>query len=183
MCKGGARAHVNFFQHRRKHLWFLCRASVRREPGRGARKLDNEPVPQQHEGGRSPAGPGGSDRQRRNSRKQGTGGNRRDHNADFVLSRGSPSDASHLLGFRYHEELPAHAAGHSNRGGGRRSRGRGNNRPAAPRRAFKKENFLQASYRFVVSDAVDTGKHESDPDAMFDWEDVLQARSRPDAVF
>lgn len=125
---------------------------------------------------------GRGDRGRKNSRRHGTGTSRLEHEGDFTVSR-SPQDASQLLGFRYREEVPAHPAGqggHGRGGGSRRNRGRpAHHRPAPARRPFKKENFLQASYRFVVSDAVDVGKHETDPDAMFDWDDVLQVLPLP----
>eukprot|EP00892_Ulva_mutabilis_P009215 jgi/Ulvmu1/6666/UM003_0304.1 len=151
-----------------------ARANDRRQQGRSERKSKSENIPA--EGGRASAGGGRGDRGRKNSRRQGTGGGQRwEHDADFIVSR-SPSDANHLLGFRFHEELPAHAPGQAGRGGGRRHRGRGGWHRTAPppRRPFKKDNFLQASYRFVVSDAVDAARHAGDADAMFDWEDVLQ---------
>ena len=40
--------------------------------------------------------------------------------------------------------------------------------------AYDRNKFLQANFRFLVSDAVDTRKFESDADLMLDWEDVVQ---------
>ncbi|GAB4820330.1 hypothetical protein N2152v2_007376 [Parachlorella kessleri] len=40
--------------------------------------------------------------------------------------------------------------------------------------AYDRNKFLQANFRFLVSDAVDTRRFESDADLMLDWEDVVQ---------
>lgn len=95
---------------------------------------------------------------KRNIRKSGA----RLDASEFFPSR-SPVNPSHLLGFRQGADSH-YDRGHKKKHGG----GRG------VRQTYKKEHFLQASFRFVVSDAVDVGKHSSDPDAMFDWDDVLQ---------
>ena len=91
--------------------------------------------------------------------------------SEFFPSR-SPGNPSHLLGFRQgadsHDDLPRPRYDRGHRKKGQNSRG--------ARHTYKKEHFLQASFRFVVSDAVDVAKHSSDPDAMFDWDDVLQVR-------
>jgi hypothetical protein len=100
---------------------------------------------------------------KRGSRK---GGARLDA-SEFFPSR-SPVNPSHFFGGRQgtdgHDDQPRHR-GHRRRAGGR-----------GGRLTFKKEHFLQASFRFVVSDAVDVAKHLRDADAMFDWDDVLEVR-------
>ncbi|EFJ45410.1 hypothetical protein VOLCADRAFT_105963 [Volvox carteri f. nagariensis] len=44
---------------------------------------------------------------------------------------------------------------------------------------YDKNKFLQANFRFLVSDAVDVSAYEADADKMFDWDDVLQASRNP----
>jgi hypothetical protein len=47
--------------------------------------------------------------------------------------------------------------------------------PTCPHaQAYDRNKFLQANFRFLVSDAVDARKFESDADLMLDWEDVVQ---------
>ncbi len=42
---------------------------------------------------------------------------------------------------------------------------------------YDKDKFLQANFRFLVSDAVDVSRFEAHADLMFDWDDVLQVGS------
>ncbi|KXZ43366.1 hypothetical protein GPECTOR_92g589 [Gonium pectorale] len=63
---------------------------------------------------------------------------------------GGGTNANHLLNFQYE----------SARGAGGRK--------------YDKNKFLQANFRFLVSDAVDVSAYEADADKMFDWDDVLQ---------
>jgi hypothetical protein len=44
-------------------------------------------------------------------------------------------------------------------------------------RKQRKEAFLQANFRFVVSDRVDAQRYMEQADQMFEWEDVLQVSS------
>ena len=52
--------------------------------------------------------------------------------------------------------------------GGRGRRGRPRSLP------YNRNKFLQANFRFMVSDASDLQRHQTDADLMLDWEDVLQ---------
>ncbi|GLC37445.1 hypothetical protein PLESTM_000585400 [Pleodorina starrii] len=100
-------------------------------------------------------------------------------------SGGATANANHLLNFQY-ESAAARAAGGrgGSRGGGRPgggSRGAGGAVAAARGRyssskpqKYDKNKFLQANFRFLVSDAVDVSAYEADADKMFDWDDVLQ---------
>lgn len=45
------------------------------------------------------------------------------------------------------------------------------------RKAAARNLYVQANYRFVVSDAVNASLHHADADRMFEWEDVLQVSS------
>jgi hypothetical protein len=67
----------------------------------------------------------------------------------------------------------------SGRGGGGAGRGRGRNgRRSGPRpEPYDRNKFLQANFRFLVSDAADLRAHHSDADLMLDWGDVLEASS------
>ena len=59
---------------------------------------------------------------------------------------------------------------------GARSRA-GSGRRAGPRpQPYNRNKFLQANFRFLVSDAADLRRHEADADLMLDWDDVIQAR-------
>ena len=119
--------------------------------------------------------PGATTSAPRNSNKGSKRGNRKSgarlDASEFFPSRSPGNTSQALLGFRQgsdsHEEFPRPRfdRGHRKKGG---QIGRGG------RVTYKKEHFLQASFRFVVSDAVDVAKHSRDPDAMFDWDDVLQ---------
>ncbi len=40
---------------------------------------------------------------------------------------------------------------------------------------YDRNKFLQANFRFLVSDAADLKAHQSDADLMLDWGDVLEA--------
>ena len=72
--------------------------------------------------------------------------------------------------------LPAQARG---RGGGGALGGRGRSgsgRRTGPRpQPYNRNKFLQANFRFLVSDAADLRRHEADADLMLDWDDVVQA--------
>ncbi|MEW5302270.1 MAG: hypothetical protein WDW36_005071 [Sanguina aurantia] len=63
------------------------------------------------------------------------------------------SSANHLLNFSYE----------SGRGAGRAQK-------------YDRNKFLQANFRFLVSDAVDVASYAADADKMFDWEDVVQVQ-------
>ena len=39
---------------------------------------------------------------------------------------------------------------------------------------YDRNKFLQANFRFLVSDSVDLRRHAGDADLMLDWDDVLQ---------
>ena len=56
------------------------------------------------------------------------------------------------------------------------ARGRaGSGRRAGPRpQPYNRNKFLQANFRFLVSDAADLRRHEADADLMLDWDDVVQ---------
>jgi len=60
------------------------------------------------------------------------------------------------------------------RGGGGAARGRrgGGARP----QPYDRNKFLQANFRFLVSDAGDLRRWEANADLMPDWEDVVEAR-------
>ncbi|KAF5827520.1 hypothetical protein DUNSADRAFT_498 [Dunaliella salina] len=78
--------------------------------------------------------------------------------------------ANHLLCFQSHA---------SQTQGGRSGASSGKSLPrkrfSQPRpQKFDRNKFLQANYRFVVSDAVNASLHYADADRMFEWEDVLQ---------
>ena len=62
-------------------------------------------------------------------------------------------------------------------GGPLGTRGRsGSGRRAGPRpQPYNRNKFLQANFRFLVSDAADLRRHEADADLMLDWDDVVQA--------
>lgn len=61
---------------------------------------------------------------------------------------------------------------HSQGRGGRDGRGRGFGTVRA--QPFNRNQFLQANFRFLVSDAADLRKHAVDADLMLDWEDVVE---------
>ena len=42
---------------------------------------------------------------------------------------------------------------------------------------YDRNKFLQANFRFLVSDSVDLRRHAGDADLMLDWDDVLQVRT------
>lgn len=44
---------------------------------------------------------------------------------------------------------------------------------------YDRNKFLQANFRFLVSDAADLRAHQSDADLMLDWGDVLEAGIQP----
>lgn len=53
-----------------------------------------------------------------------------------------------------------------------RGRGRGPHGHRHP--GFNRELFLQANFRFLVSDTADLSKHALDADKMLDWDDVIE---------
>ena len=83
------------------------------------------------------------------------------------------SSANHLLNFQYDSYTNY---GRDSRGrGGTHSRGRGGFcRPTAKPMPYNRNKFLQANFRFLVSDAGNLKKHEADADLMLDWDDVVQ---------
>lgn len=46
--------------------------------------------------------------------------------------------------------------------------------PAARPQKYDRLKFLQANYRFLVSDAVEVEQFAADADKMLDWEDVIE---------
>ena len=61
------------------------------------------------------------------------------------------------------------------RGGGGGGRGRtGNRRPPPKPQPYDRNKFLQANFRFLVSDAADLRRHAADADLMLDWDDVVE---------
>lgn len=61
------------------------------------------------------------------------------------------------------------------RGGGAAGRGRtGNRRPPPKPQPYNRNKFLQANFRFLVSDAADLRRHAADADLMLDWDDVVE---------
>lgn len=83
------------------------------------------------------------------------------------------SSANHLLNFQYESYA---SYGRDSRGRGPfDSRGRGGfRRQAAKPMPYNRNKFLQANFRFLVSDAGNLTRHEADADLMLDWDDVLQ---------
>ena len=43
---------------------------------------------------------------------------------------------------------------------------------------FDRNKFLQANFRFLVSDAADLRKHALDADLMLDWDDVVEVSTK-----
>ena len=83
------------------------------------------------------------------------------------------SSANHLLNFQY-DSYANYGRDSRGRGEGD-SRGRGGfRRPAAKPMPYNRNKFLQANFRFLVSDAGNLKKHEADADLMLDWDDVVQ---------
>lgn len=41
---------------------------------------------------------------------------------------------------------------------------------------YNRNKFLQANFRFLVSDAGNLRRHEAEADLMLDWDDVVQVR-------
>ncbi len=63
------------------------------------------------------------------------------------------------------------------RGGGIGARGRmGSRRPPPRPQPYNRNKFLQANFRFLVSDAADLRRHAADADLMLDWDDVVEVR-------
>lgn len=60
------------------------------------------------------------------------------------------------------------------RGGGWAGRGRGGRKGGPRPQPYNRNKFLQANFRFLVSDAADLRRHEADADLMLDWEDIVQ---------
>ncbi|KAK9803799.1 hypothetical protein WJX73_000160 [Symbiochloris irregularis] len=71
--------------------------------------------------------------------------------------------ANHLLNFQYTSPQQ-----------GRGAREGRNARPGHRPQPFSRNQFLQANFRFLVSDAADLRKHAADADLMLDWEDVVE---------
>ncbi|KAK9807857.1 hypothetical protein WJX72_011479 [[Myrmecia] bisecta] len=75
-------------------------------------------------------------------------------------------NANFLLNFQYER-------GSRGRGGGGPP-GRGLRRNGPRPQPYDKNKFLQANFRFLVSDAGDLRKYEADADLMLDWDDVVE---------
>ncbi|KAK9835882.1 hypothetical protein WJX74_010176 [Apatococcus lobatus] len=86
-------------------------------------------------------------------------------------SRGHHIPANFLLNFRrdqYNEQG-------GRRGGGGAGRGRSGSRRLPPKpQPYNRNKFLQANFRFLVSDAADLRRHAADADLMLDWDDVVE---------
>jgi len=81
------------------------------------------------------------------------------------------SSANHLLNFQSYSNDYYSRGGRGNNEG----RGRGGyRRPASKPMPYNRNKFLQANFRFLVSDAGNLKKHEADADLMLDWDDVVQ---------
>jgi hypothetical protein len=81
------------------------------------------------------------------------------------------SSANHLLNFQSYSNDYYGRGGRGNNEG--RGRG-GHRRPASKPMPYNRNKFLQANFRFLVSDAGNLKKHEADADLMLDWDDVVQ---------
>ncbi|KAL4855576.1 RING finger protein 10 [Chlorella vulgaris] len=97
--------------------------------------------------------------------------------------------ANHLLSFQSRRDSERLAGGGGRgsgggRGGGASRGGRGGGglprRPAAKPQPYDRNKFLQANFRFLVSDAVDVKRFAADPDLMLEWEDVVQVEMLSD---
>ncbi|KAI3430854.1 hypothetical protein D9Q98_009263 [Chlorella vulgaris] len=97
--------------------------------------------------------------------------------------------ANHLLSFQSRRDSERLAGGSGRgsgggRGGGASRGGRGGGglprRPAAKPQPYDRNKFLQANFRFLVSDAVDVKRFAADPDLMLEWEDVVQVEMLSD---
>ncbi len=99
------------------------------------------------------------------------------HTRAHAPSRGVllPSD---MLGFRFSSRTDASTSSGSQYGSsgnmhypprGRKNHGQ-NSRPAP----YDKNKFLQANFRFLVSDAIDMSKYRTDADLMLKWDDIVQ---------
>jgi hypothetical protein len=61
--------------------------------------------------------------------------------------------------------------------GGAGGRGRGGRRgPGQRPQPYNRDKFLQANFRFLVSDAADLRRAAADADLMLDWDDVVEVR-------
>lgn len=108
----------------------------------------------------------------------GVGSGRERSGASYV-------NANHLLNFQPSRPIPL-VGGARGRGGGRGSSTSSAAASSATRRAggggsydkYDKSKmrgkFLQANFRFLVSDAIEASKYEADADKMLDWDDVLE---------
>lgn len=79
------------------------------------------------------------------------------------------SSANHLLNFQHY----SHSQHGRDRGFDGRGRG-GFKKPAAKPMPYNRNKFLQANFRFLVSDAGNLKRHEVEADLMLDWDDVVQ---------
>ncbi|GBG69527.1 hypothetical protein CBR_g4363 [Chara braunii] len=83
--------------------------------------------------------------------------------------RGHAGNANHLLNFQYEpfdrrRQFPARQVPR---------------RPRQPVAPYNKELFLQANFRFLVSDLADYSLNVNDPDRMLDWEEVAAVNVSP----
>ncbi|CAD7697595.1 unnamed protein product [Ostreobium quekettii] len=83
-------------------------------------------------------------------------------------SQRSYVSANHLLGFKFDRSIDRGRGTHPRQSSNPRRRTSGYGQ------RYNKDEFLQANYRFLVSDAVDVNRFAAEPDLMFDWEDVVQ---------
>lgn len=82
------------------------------------------------------------------------------------------ASANHLLNFQHYSHGQH---GRDSRGFDGRGRG-GFRKSAAKPMPYNRNKFLQANFRFLVSDAGNLQRHEAEADLMLDWDDVVQVR-------
>ena len=58
-------------------------------------------------------------------------------------------------------------------------RGKGQHRNAPKPEPYDRNKFLQANFRFLVSDAADLREHSTNADLMLDWGDVIEVSYAP----
>lgn len=62
----------------------------------------------------------------------------------------------------------------SSRGSSWTGRGRSGRKGGPRPQPYNRNKFLQANFRFLVSDAANLKRHEADADLMLDWDDIVQ---------
>jgi len=83
----------------------------------------------------------------------------------------APARADHLLNLQYSDRK------RPPRGGSQRGSGSGSRPRTQKRVAYSKDVFVQANYRFLVSDALSEEDYVASPDKMLDWDDIAQVYS------